>query len=52
MRPHPALSGTVPKQSWLPIGLGSQLRFVVKIWMQGLGVLSVFTAENRPIPHQ
>ena len=28
MRPHPALSGTAPKPTWLPIGLGSLLRLV------------------------
>ena len=45
MRRHPALSGTAPKPSWLPIGLGSLLR-LVQIWMPVLGVHSWRQADT------
>lgn len=45
MRPHPALSGTTPRPTWLPIGLGSLLR-LVQIWMPVLGVHSWRQADT------
>ena len=45
MRRHPALSGTPPKPTWLPICLGSLLR-LVQIWMPVLGVHSWRQADT------
>ena len=45
MRRHPALSGTAPRPSWLPIALGSLLR-LVQIWMPVLGVHSWRQADT------
>ena len=45
MRPHPDLSGTAPKPTWLPIGLGSLLR-LVQIWMPVVGVHSWRQADT------
>ena len=45
MRPHPDLSGTAPRPTWLPIGLGSLLR-MVQIWMPVVGVHSWRQADT------
>ena len=45
MRPHPDLSGTAPKPTWLPIALGSLLR-LVQIWMPVVGVHSWRQADT------
>ena len=45
MRRHPASSGTTPRPTWLPIGLGSLLR-LVQIWMPVLGVHSWRQADT------
>ena len=45
MRRHPALSGTVLKPTWLPLGLGILLR-LAQVWMPVLGVHSWRQADT------